>query len=139
MNEGNTGTSAEYKFKMSTVEKWITAVITIIFLLSLSEGQIRLWTIVLFAVGAVILVYYVIWYRKLSIYVKLDERSITIYVPPFFQPLTIDREKIEQIVASGKSIRILYQADGVKKKIGIYSVLLSEDDWKSLTLALNPQ
>lgn len=133
MSTDNSTNSKKYEFRTEKVEKKLSGVILLIFILSFTQKAGSVWTYLLFAIGVVVFAYYFIWFRGKPAYVLVEEDHIQINLLPFFKPCRIERQQIEKAdVVNGKII-ISYMDQGVSKKVNINSIIMGDDDWKELT------
>lgn len=137
MTDNEAVSTNEFKFKMDKVERYISIGVFIIFMLSFNTKYSSYWTILLFALSAVIFVYYFKWYKKKPSYLIIEEDQLIIHPPLFFKQRLIKKSEIEGVQISDKDIQINYTSGGIKSSIKIYSIILAEGDWKNLTGELN--
>jgi hypothetical protein len=121
--------TVQFDFKMKKVENYFSLATLLIFFQSLRSD---FWTIVLFAIAAIVFAYYFIWYRKKPPYVIIEDGCITIHPPLFFKPLNIRKQEIKTVKAFDKKLEIMYNDGGTDKNIKIYSIILDVDCWKQL-------
>lgn len=137
MNDNEiTKSAGQYNFKMDKIEKGVSAAALLIFLLSMTQQESMLWTIIFFVFTSVVLIYYFVWYRRKPAYVIIKDESVLVNNPPFYQPYEIEKQQIGKIVASDKKIDINYKDQGTSKSISLYSIMLSNDDWKLMAAEL---
>ena len=138
MSNNSTKITKQFNFKMDKIEKWLSIASLIIFFLSMTQTGGPIWVIILFAYTIVVFVYYFVWYRKKPSYVIVENgnQHILVHIPPFFKPYEFEKQQIEQVIVTDKKIEINYKVEGSSKSVSIYSIMLSEDDWKQLPIIL---
>lgn len=125
--------SKKIGFRTEKVEKKLSAVILVIFVLSFTQRSGSIWTYLLFAISVVVFAYYFIWFRGKPAYVVIEENYIQVNLLPFFKPCRIEKQQIGKVdVIKGKLI-INYTEQGVTKNVKINSIVVGDEDWKELT------
>jgi len=139
MSEEITKPAVQHNFMMKNLEKRLTIVVFLIFLFSLSGKYSMLWTIVLFLFTVIVIIYYIVWFKKKPAYVIMEDQRIIIHNLPFFKPCNIEKRQIEQVITSNRVIKINYKVQDDRKSISIYHIMLSEESWEQLTSVLKQQ
>lgn len=121
----------KFDFKMDKVERYVSFGALALFILSFNDKN-GIWTFLLFAITALIFVYYFIWYRKKPFYMLIEDENIVIYPPLFFKRHDIKKQEIDYVKVFEKKIEVGYSMKDADKTINIYSLILKDEDWKQL-------
>jgi len=141
-NEQLTEQKKEFKFKMDKTERYISVAIFLVFFMSFTRNDSAFWMVLFFALTVVIFAYYFKWYRKKPSYVLISDDEIVIHPPLFFKPNHIRKDEVKRVSVDDKKIEIEYDCAGTSRKIGIYSLIIDENDRKLLAgilKQLNPK
>ncbi len=127
--EASTGNIKEFLFKTNKIERILTIIAVIFFILTTINDKNKLLMVAFFAFGTIIILYYIIWFRKKPPYVKISGEDITISRGIFFKTETIHKSMIKEVKSSDTSIEINLMTSRIK----IYKLLLSENDAAEIT------
>ena len=139
MDNNRTSDTRKFDFKMDKVEKYASIGLMVIFLASFTDMGSLIWTILLFAIAALVFAYYFKWYRKKPAYILIENEDITIHPPLFFKPQRFKKQDIRQLKVMDKKLEVVYDTQGADNSISIYSILLQQEEMKELTGLLKPE
>lgn len=122
-----------YKFKTAKVERILSMLLLVIFIMSFKSGPL---TVVFYILTFAILAYYFVWFRKKPIYVKVLGNEITVSEGIFLKPFTFEKEIIGSAVIIEKKLVITLNTE-VNKQVKINPYFLEDMDYKEILKFLN--
>ena len=124
------------KFFTKKIEKVLTLIFLVLFFITFDKSLFSPLSIVLYISSIICISYYILFYRKKTAYVTLEDDSITIARGIFLKDEKIETDSIKKIYVLDKKIEIVFAKEDAEDNVSIFNILLEEKDRAIITTYL---
>lgn len=118
----------KYKFNTKKIEKVLTLIFFGLFFITFSSSLFSPLSIIYYVSSIICILYYILVYRRKTIYVILDEDSIIIARGIFLKGEKIKINSIKKVYVLDKKIEIVFTKEDTEDNVIIFNFLLEESD-----------
>lgn len=126
----------KYKFSTKKIERVLTLIFLALFFITFDKSLLSPLSIVLYVMTGICILYYVIYYRKNTAYVTIEDDSVTVARGLFLKDEKISNDSIKKVNVLGKKIEILFTKEDTEDNVSIFNILLEEKDRAAMTTHL---
>lgn len=116
------------KFFTKKIEKVLTLIFLVLFFITLDKSLFSPLSIVIYILSIICILYYILFYRKKTAYVILEDDSITISRGIFLKDEKIETNSIKKVYVLDKKIEIVFTKEDAEDNVTIFNILLEEND-----------
>jgi putative ubiquitin-RnfH superfamily antitoxin RatB of RatAB toxin-antitoxin module len=118
----------KYQFSTHKIDKTLTFIFFILFMISLGESITSVYSIVLYGCSLVCILYYIIWFRKRTEYIIFKKDKIMVSRGLSLRMEEISNDSIRKVHELDKKTEIFFLKDGIENKVVLLNILLDDKD-----------
>ncbi len=122
------GMPVKCKFSTKKIEKVLTLFFLALFFITFNQSFLSPLSIFLYTSSIICILYYILFYRKKTAYVILEDDSIIIARGIFLKDEKIKTDLIKKVYVLDKKIEIAFTKEGADDNVNIFNILLEEND-----------
>ena len=127
----------EFKYKTDRIERALSIVALAFFFISIIYDKSIPVMVGFFLFATVIILYYIIWFRKKPAYVKISGEDVTVSQGFFFKPFLFHKSMIKEVKSHNRIIVIDLTTNNKVSSLKLYKFLLSDSDSSEIYSSLS--